>query len=381
MSVRAPLPAAALAAAAALALPVGASAITLDGGGFGHGSGLSQYGAYGFALQEGRDAAWIVGHYYPGTTLAPEPRSRVRVLLRQSARQTVCGATRVKDAKGRAFPLLEPRSYRVFAAGLGGLRLVDVMSGRTRSLRAPVRFTGGSRVCLRGRAINGVAGGSYRGGITIVRARAEGEVAAVNDVAIRHYLNGVVPAEMPSAWPVEAIKAQAIVARSYAVSELDPGHTFDVYADTRSQVYTGFGGETAAGTAAVLATDGLVVRYGDRVAKTLFSSSSGGVTANNEEVFPNGTPLAYLRSVPDPYDTISPYHAWSAAISGPTAQSRLGDAVQGNLLGLNVTQRGPSGRVLRVDVIGTAGTTSLSGPAVAARLQLRSSLFSVRAGG
>ncbi|MGH2948137.1 MAG: hypothetical protein ACRDPC_18100, partial [Solirubrobacteraceae bacterium] len=78
----------ALAPAAAHAEPV-----VLDGRGWGHGVGLSQYGAYGFALREGRDHAWILGHYYPGTEVGTAPRARMRVLLKRSRAPKVCGAT------------------------------------------------------------------------------------------------------------------------------------------------------------------------------------------------------------------------------------------------------------------------------------------------
>lgn len=368
--------------AALFATPAAAAhgAVILDGGGFGHGAGMSQYGAYGFALKEGRPADWIVTHYYQGSTAGPPATNvpRMRVLIRDNYKQVVCDATRARDRKNRRIVLQEDRSYRFLPAGVAGVRMEDVTSGRVRSLRAPVRVTGGSRVCLRGKGINGVNGGSYRGRIVIDRDD-DGTLLAVNDVAMRHYLFGVVPAEMPTSWPIEAVKAQAIVARSYAMRETRPNKQWDVWPDVRSQVYKGFKGETDNGQAAVLATGNTVVRVGDLTAKAVFSSSSGGITANNEEVFGNVAPLGYLRSVTDPYDNISPYHEWTAQIPDAEAQQRLGDAVRGNLLGVKVSRRGPSGRVLSLDVIGTEGTTTISGPTAAARLQLRSSYFSVRA--
>jgi stage II sporulation protein D len=367
-----------LGAAVALAAPAASpAAVVIDGHGFGHGIGMSQYGAYGYALREGRDAPWILGHYYPGTTLGSAPATRIRVLLKGGSSQAVSGATRVRDATGRRIALRERRTYRVRPAAGGALRVTDARTRRSRggALRAPLRFTGGTSTVLRGTATGGVSDGEYRGAMQIVRSGSS--LLAINDVALRQYLFGVVPAEMPTAWSIEAVKAQAIVARSYAIRGLTPGRAFDVYADTRSQVYRGVRAETFAGTQAVLATDGLVVRYGDEVAQTFFHSTSGGRTANNEEVF-GGAPIAYLRSVDDAQDDVSPLHAWTETLSDGVADARLGDLVAGRLTGLTVTGRGPSGRVLQVAVEGTEGTRTATGVAIRTRLRLRSTWFEVR---
>lgn len=372
---------AALAALAATGAADARAAVTIDGGGFGHGIGLSQYGAYGYALREGRDAGWITGHYFPNTTLGQIPNPRVRVLLKEGPRQTVCGARHARQGeRGRTLRLDPARSYRFTRAPGGRLAISEAGSGRRRgSLKAPVRVSGENGVCLRGTADNDVKDGRYRGVMRITRA--EGQVRAINDVNMRQYLYGVVPVEMPTTWAIEAIRSQAIVARSYAMAKLDtnPGSTWDVRPDTRSQVYGGRGAETPVGNAAVQATDGRVVMFGGRVAEALFYSTSGGVTANNEEVFLSGTPLPYLRSVPDAHDDISPYHKWTETLSQESAERRLGGAVQGSLRALRVSRRGPSGRVLAVDVVGTGGTRTITGPDLRTRLGLRSTLFSIRA--
>ena len=124
----------------------------------------------------------------------------------------------------------------------------------------------------------------------------------VNSVGLEPYLYGVVPREMPSLWPAEALKAQAVAARSYALAIRKTG-AFDLYADTRSQVYGGVAAETPTTNAAVDATAGQVLLYEGKVATTLFFSTSGGRTASIEDVWSRGEAVPYLVSVPDPYDT------------------------------------------------------------------------------
>ena len=114
---------------------------------------MSQYGAYGFALREARDFRWILAHYYPGTDVAPVPAARMRVLLRRTREPKLCGATELRDAAGRRVRLSERRVYRFSAWRADGLRVHDSTRGRTRArVRAPVRVTGGSTLCLRGTA-------------------------------------------------------------------------------------------------------------------------------------------------------------------------------------------------------------------------------------
>ncbi|MDQ3768677.1 MAG: SpoIID/LytB domain-containing protein, partial [Actinomycetota bacterium] len=215
--------------------------------------------------------------------------------------------------------------------------------------------------------------GEYRGAMEFHRA--SGGLHAVNDVHSRHYLYGVVPAEVPTSWPIEAVKAQAVAARSYAFTSLRPDQPFDVFADIRSQVYRGFTGEDARGRQAVQDTREEVVTHQGKIAQTFFFSTSGGRTSANENGFAGGTPLPYLRSVDDPHDDISPVHTWTARFSDARAGGRLG---VGTLKSLRVTQRDSDDRARRVEVRGSLGAKTLSGAQVRAKLGLRSAWFSVR---
>jgi stage II sporulation protein D len=359
-----------IAAAFLAALPATASArdVVIDGRGWGHGIGMSQYGAYGYALREGRDHRFILEHYYTGTTLGDAPATRMRVLLQVSRAPSVSGATAAR-AGGRRIRLSANRTYRL-APSRGGLAVTDLSTGRRRArLRGAVTVTGGATTGLRGLAQNGVTSGLYRG--SMVFSRSGRSVLAVNRVGLEPYLFGVVPAEMPSSWPAEALKAQAVVARSYALTSRRGGPSFDVYADVRSQVYRGVTGEVSTTNDAVRATRGRVVLAGGAVAQTFFFSTSGGRTAGNEEEW-GGTPFSYLRPVEDPHDDLSPYHTWQARFTRARIASLLSDYTRGKFRRLRVRSRTTSGRVATLSVVGRGGTTVISGATVRARLGLRS---------
>lgn len=368
----------ALGCALALGLAVAAPAAAtyrITGHGFGHGVGLAQYGAMGYARETAHTYRWILRRYYPGTTAAAGPGGRMRVRLKQTRAARASLATLAVDARGRRVTIRASSTYRFEPWSGDGLAMSEAATGHVRAhLHAPVRLTGGSSLRVLGPADNGVTGGRYRDALVLLRAG--DEVLVVNDVGLERYLYGVVPAEMPPAWPVEALRSQAVVARSYAVTSRRPSEPFDVYADTRSQVYRGVEGETARTTDAVRATAGVVVKDGTSVARTFFHSSSGGRTAAVEEVF-GGPPVAYLRSVEDPYDDLSPHHDWTVGLTDEEAARRLASVLSGDLVDVAVVARTPSGRAATVRVTGTLGTRDVPGTTVRTLLGLRSAWFTV----
>jgi stage II sporulation protein D len=355
------------------AAPAQAADLVVDGRGWGHGVGLSQYGAYGYALREGRDHRFILGHFYPGTDVGRAASTGIRVRLKRAGTLRVCGATRARDAGGRSVRLSEARTY-VFAP-LGPDRLAVSAGGRRRArLRAPVSVSGGTSTCLRGGAENGVRDGAYHG--RMVLARDGAGLLAVNELSLEHYLYGVVPGEMPSSWPAEALAAQAVIARSYAIRSLRPTAAFDVYADVRSQMYRGVAGEAASTTAAVRATRARVVVAGGEVAQTFYFSTSGGRTSANEDEW-GGAPISYLRSVEDPHDDLSPYHTWEVRLRERDVRRRLRGLTPGDYEGLAVASRTASGRAATVDIVGSGGTNTVPAATIRTRLGLRSTWFSV----
>jgi stage II sporulation protein D len=185
----------------------------------------------------------------------------------------------------------------------------------------------------------------------------------------------VVPSEIPASWPVESVKAQAIAARAYAAYHRHPtSGSYDFYNDTRSQMYLGVLAEKAASNSAVSATAGVVVlTTTGTIANTMFFSSDGGWTENNENVFVSSTGAktagvySYLRGVSDrrpdgsSFDSASPYYGWKTATYTLTQlQSWFGADSRtnvGTLVALDLHDRGVSGRLISVTLIGANGTT------------------------
>jgi stage II sporulation protein D len=191
----------------------------------------------------------------------------------------------------------------------------------------------------------------------------------VKAMALETYVRGVVSAEMPASWPAAALEAQAVASRTYALTAHAGGARFDVYADTRSQVYGGRAAYTPATDAAVAATAGQVVTYEGRPAITYFFASSGGRTESVENGFPGALAEPWLRSVTDPYET-GYLHTWTRTISFQSAASRLGGLVRGRFEGIEVLRRGVSPRILSAYVLGSAGRALVDGGELAARLGL-----------
>jgi stage II sporulation protein D len=328
-----------------------ATVVVVTGRGWGHGVGMSQWGARGYALHHW---TWtrILAHYYRGTRLSTTANVTVRVLLGSSqSRMTVACAAgmRVGDATGRVFPV-PAKTY-----GVGAGLVVDGHRLRSPAAfycdRAPIEWDG--------RAYHGV----------LVVWSGAGKLAAVDAVDLEDYVRGVIGDEMPHSWPLAALEAQAVAARSYALATMHPGRRFDVYADDRSEMYGGIGAETPGTLYAASQTEGRILTYDGRVATTYFFSSSGGRTADVQDVWPKLGAVPYLRSVADPYDKASPVHTWGPFVFSANAfAARLGVP-----LGQLRLLRGASGRVTALDV----GAIALSGEQVQRILRLRSTWFTI----
>jgi stage II sporulation protein D len=339
--------------------PAGVATFVVTGHGWGHGVGLSQWGAYGWA-QKGAGYSKIVLHYFPGTELGAAPVSRVRVLLTSGAKTLKVGSPedfRVRDATGAVHDV-SAGTYTLTPA----LRLKVNGAANARALPGPLLFQpGAAPLALKRR---------YRGSIQV---DVTGErLRAINMVGLEQYLYGVVPSEMPYTWLPEALKAQAVVARSYALATRKTG-AFDLYPDTRSQVYLGIDHEKPTTNAAVDATAGKVVLYEGEVAKTFFFSTSGGRTASAEDIW--GEAVPYLVSVPDPYDSISPHHKWGPF---PFTGTKLAKVLKmpGRIVDLQ-PELNSSRRIKTLTAVGTKNTISIAGAELRRRLGLRSTWFSV----
>ncbi len=335
----------------------GEAVFAVSGRGWGHGVGLAQWGAYGQA-KEGRTYDQILAHYYFGTKLGRAGKSEVRVLLAEGRRAaTVQSASpfRVRDALGVVTKI--PSGALVLTPQLD-------FPGATMKTKGPL-------FVLPGKTPLSLDGRPYRGKLEV--AATGGYLRVVNQVGLEPYIQGVVADEMPHTWPLEALKAQAVAARTFALKSVVKGKPFDLYSDTRSQVYGGVESEEDEATKAVLATAGQVVTYGGQLITAFYSSSSGGRTASSADVF--GAALPYLVSRPDPWDKASPHHRWGPVLLGArTLQARLG--VSGRVLDATGVVT-PSGRIRTLTMQTPAGTASVPASLVRTALGLRSTWFTL----
>ncbi len=344
----------ALAAIASLAGFAAASANAgvswvVHGRGFGHGVGMSAYGAYGYALHD-KSYQFILSHYFTGTTIGTLPGPRVvRVLLDISPGDV--GFSAATSACGQA---LDPaRDYEAHRFG-NAVVLRSSAGKRLANCGPKLRAAGRGRI-----EIAGV--GTYRGGLeTVPTESASGSLNVVNALAVDQYVKGVIPNESPPSWPAEELKAQAVASRSFALTAGVGGNGFDLYADTRSQVYKGLESEYSSSNAAATATRGQVVMYGGKIAETLFSACSGGHTESIQNIF-GGPAVPYLQGVPDPYDGECPLHTWTLKFSGPEISSKLGTYLKGKLKQVVILKTGVSPRIVEAKLIGTGGVSTVTG--------------------
>ncbi|MBS1884915.1 MAG: SpoIID/LytB domain-containing protein [Actinobacteria bacterium] len=345
----------ALALAAALVGALGATAASaraqvswvVHGHGFGHGVGMSAYGAYGYALH-GKGYKFILGHYYPGTSLGTiSGPNVVRVLLGTSS-----GDVSFSEATSACRTQLEPsRTYQ--AHRLGNVVVLRSAAGKPLArCGATLRAAGSSGV------INIAGMGRYRGALETV-VNESGELNVVNALSVDNYVKGVIPNESPPSWPMAELKAQAVASRSFALTGGVGGDGFDLYSDTRSQVYKGLESEYTTSDEAEEQTAGQVLMYEGNIAETLFSACSGGKTESMENVF--GTAVPYLVGVPDPYDSLCPLHEWTLNFSGPEMTQKLSGLLDGALKKVVITKTGYSPRIIEAKLYGTGGVTSVTG--------------------
>jgi stage II sporulation protein D len=328
------------------------SGFYIRGGGDGHGIGLSQYGTLGYA-QHGWSYSRILAHYYEGTTIGSvSPSTIIRVLLEDGS-ASFSGA----DSKVGTKTLKPATTYAVRPAADGKM---DVLDGATKvaEVSSPLTVSGPGPLTVAGL-------GQYRGDL-VFRPDSSGGVQTVNALDIEDYVRGVISAEMPSSWPAQALRAQAVAARTYALTSGSVSSTFDVYSDTRSQMYEGVAAETPATDAAVAATRGQAVTYHGVPVVTYFFSSSGGHTESIQNVWLGSSPEPWLRGVPDPYDGAggNPNHRWAYNLSVPAAARRLRGLIKGSLVGIRVLKHGTSPRIVEAAVVGTGGSTEVTGPAL-----------------
>ena len=375
---------------------------TIDflGHGWGHGNGMSQYGALGGA-QAGKTWQEILAHYYTGTTLSTiSPTTiRVRVASLGSAIQAYpATGLRVtwdltnsselpttRDGKTITRWRLNPASkvagtktrFRLEYQASGSTAWLSYATASVPSTGAFLNPTSGTVTTLRS-GTQVVYRGQVRG--TLTGAAGAETLEPVVALPLESYLLSVVPNESPASWPAAALSAQAVAARSFAEYHrrylpISPAW-YDVYDDTRSQVFPGTkvgssSKEFASSTAAVNATANQVMMYGSEVVYAQFCSSSGGYTNTGSK--------PYLKAVPDPWDEVAanPNHVWQKTVAISTIESAY--PTVGRLSALRITSRtglgDEGGRVLGITVEGANGSVATTGISFASKVGLKHHWF------
>ena len=227
-------------------------------------------------------------------------------------------------------------------------------------------------------------GTPYRGSLCIDHRKGKTKLTTVNEVMLEDYLYGVVPNEMGYAWPMEALKAQAVAARTYVMHDMKKhaSEGYDVCATTHCQVYRGKQKEHTRTNQAVDATKGEYLTYKGKTILSLFHASGGGYTENSEYVWGKREP--YLRGVPDYNES-----PWEVNVTLDKLASVLkargksvGDIREIKLSKLEkqpvkAVDRGVSGRVRTMTIVGENGSVQVSGNDMRSMLGLKSTLFDI----
>jgi SpoIID/LytB domain protein len=372
---------------------------TFEGSGWGHGVGMCQEGARGMA-EAGFDYQQILTYYYQGTqvtTWGCPVSIRVGLIEDQSvlylaadsgsftfytsggdipgAVMTPGGTwTVAADAQGRFF-IVRPDGSCVNDTSYGGIYepLYVRGSGDGDVLRLPQ---------------NGNHGVSHLSEYTPLELNLYGGGSPYSLRAIliswfETYLKGI--AEVPGSWPRDALKAQVVAARSYAVRSMGKhaSSNYDICDGVHCQYYLGYDQEKDANwVLAVGETWGQVLTYGGQVAQCFYSASCGGHTDNNEDVW-FGSPVPYLRGVPDPWcmSDANYYAHWSVSYSRAEMESILNarsSTYVGTLYGMDLSDRTPSGRVRYATFTGSAGTVRITGELLRGYFNLRSAMVNLQ---
>lgn len=348
--------------------------ITVQGDGSGHGKGLSQYGAYG-AANDGLSGEQILDFYYPGAGRGSRTGpvevwvsgddgrhlvvdDRTGLMVRAgTGRLMKAHAIQPKADKWRITPTAEGAKVYFHR---GSWRLFQSFRGD------PAFYAGGAPLTLR--TPDGKV--DYRGELRSTTY--DGDRITVNVLPMEKYVRGVVPAELSSLWPQQAMRAQAVASRTYAAYEREHAGSrpYDLCDTAACQAYGGASAETATSTDAVTATAKRVLTYQGETAFAQYSASNGGYTVDG------GHP--YLPAQPDPYEgTSSDYYGWTVTITAKQVENAYN---LGNLTYLGIETRdgqGPRGGRVQVVRIKTEGgfDGTVTGDSFRRNFGLSSTLF------
>ena len=370
----------------------GAGGFRFFGSGFGHGVGMSQWGANGLARM-GWSHKRIVKHFYRGTRVRRpgDPVRKIRVGLtwdrtrihvtardgpvrlwvgRPGGRRVgriTSGSTWVVRATASGFAVRDERGSLVGGQTWGGSSF-DLIATFDRGARAFVPEAD---------AVSGIGYAYDRGHLefNLYRRGGSWKERLVLPVAFEQYLYGL--GEMPSSWPVSALRAQAVAGRTFATYvvkrfAMRPECNCDITDGANDQVYVGSGKERGPGgdrwVAAVRSTRGQVITHGGRVIQAFFAASDGGHSDAVEDVWHGGNPayaVPYLKAECDPGEDTggNPWLDWQRSFTSAELTSRLSPYTGsiGTVVGFRRIRRGEGGRIITASVRGTGGSASVTG--------------------
>ncbi len=318
----------------------------------------------------------LVAALAPALVQARTAEPELRVLLQEGPSLEIEAATtplRLSDGGGRMLLELPPGSgVRLSAAGsvLRAEPLAGTPGQASRSF--PLRELWVEPLAVAPRNQESLPAfllqrKGYRGRLQLLAGNAR--LQAINVIGIESYLPSVVGSEMPASWPLEALRAQAVAARTYALRQRKPAAPFDLTATVASQVYKGVAAETPSTREAVASTRSQVLLHGNTLINAVFHSSGGGITENSGDLWSRQLP--YLVSVPD-FDDSSPVREWQVRLEPDKLRQAFPET--GGVQRIEVLGTTASGRVRQARIIGPAGSLLVSGPDLRTRLGLRSTL-------
>ena len=398
-------------------LPVGVptgfhlSGFLFKGRGNGHGLGMSQWGARGRA-SAGQDYRKILSTYYAGTRIdTRDTTGMVRIALTDDPLDlgrpwphlfgpmafvagplTVDGTPQLQVAAGSTlgFDTSATGQPIAFAVGPDGSRGTPVVISQTLTMRttSPAGLRTNIMQIMGGDFRSGAEQRRYAGVLQII-PKGGSTILPVNVLPMEDYLKGVVPAEMPPYWGVEALKAQAIAGRTFAINKLGQGGDFDLRASESDQAYSGLTDQRAESNAAVDGTRGQVLTYQGQLITAFYMASDGGHTESSEYRFVtwNHGPqlrsyLGYLTGISDPFDRAPTWQVGPFSASGAATILRdNGDDIGDRLLGIDVLQKDVSGRLVGVRLRGSSKSVEVSGPTLRFLFGLPDSLVDIVGGG
>ena len=389
------------------------SGFLFRGRGSGHGLGMSQWGARGRAAA-GQSYRTILAAYYHGAEITTRDTSgSIRVALTHGtldlarpwphlfgAYPMVAGPIalrglplKVGAGDSLAFGLNGTGQPAAYVAGADGSA-----KSQPSLIARPVTITTTEAAGIRTNLLQTLdgdfrSGSEYRryAGSLVIIPKGDTRILPVNVLPIEQYLQGVVPAEMPPSWGAEALKAQAVAARTYALRQiaLNENPDYDLEGNQFDQAYSGLSQRRASSDDAVSSTQGQVLTSGGHLIDALFTASDGGHSSDSEYGFirwdgglKKAPHVDYLRGIADPFDhappwTLGPYSPESAATVLKESGLDLGDKLEG----IDVLQRSPAGRILGVRLLGSGGKREISGPSLRALFGLPDTLLQITGSG